>query len=66
MKFKYKIQNNNNNEIIEGIIESPDKFVLAREFREKGNTPIYIEEFKNKASIFSIKMDFFRKFFHSL
>lgn len=52
MKFKYKIQNNKN-EIEEGIIESPDKFVLAREFREKGQTPILIEEFKDKKNFFS-------------
>ncbi len=45
MKFKYKIQNKNN-EIIEGISESPDKFTLAREFRDKGNTPISIEDIK--------------------
>ena len=58
MKFKYKIQNKNN-EIIEGIIESSDKFVLAREFREKGDTPIFIEEFKEKVGIFSMKIKLF-------
>jgi type IV pilus assembly protein PilC len=47
MKFKYKIQNKNN-EIIQGVIESPDKFSLAREFREKGSIPISIEEFKTR------------------
>lgn len=46
MKFKYKIQNKNN-EIVEGIIESADKFSLAREFRDKGSIPIAIEEIKN-------------------
>lgn len=45
MKFKYKIQNKNN-EIVDGISESQDKFTLARDFREKGATPISIEEFK--------------------
>jgi len=57
MKFKYKIQNNNN-EIIEGISESLDKFTLAREFREKGDIPVSIEEFKNKTDNFSIKKNF--------
>jgi len=46
MKFKYKIKNSNN-ELIEGVTDSPDKFILAREFRKKGETPIYIEELKN-------------------
>ncbi|MFA5773587.1 MAG: type II secretion system F family protein [Candidatus Paceibacterota bacterium] len=57
MKFKYKIQNKNYG-IFEGITESPDKFTLAREFREKGNTPIFIEEFKKNTNIFSMKIDF--------
>lgn len=57
MKFKYKIQNKNK-EIIEGVTESPDKFVLAREFRDKGDTPISIEEFK-KADIFTLKINIF-------
>jgi len=58
MKFKYKIQNKNN-EIVEGVIESPDKFVLARDFRDKGETPISIEEFK-KTDIFSLKINIFK------
>jgi len=49
---------NKNNEMVEGIIESPDKFTLARELREKGDTPISIEEFKKNTSIFSMKIDF--------
>ncbi len=60
MKFKYKIQNKNN-EITEGIIESPDKFTLAREFREKGDTPILIEEIKNKEGVLSTKMTLFSR-----
>jgi len=56
MKFKYKIQNNKN-EITEGVQESPDKFTLAREFREKGQIPILIEEFKDgSGSIFKINI----------
>jgi type IV pilus assembly protein PilC len=58
MKFKYKVQNKNS-EIVEGIVESPDKFVLAREFREKGDTPLSIEEFKEKSGVFSIKIKLF-------
>ena len=57
MKFKYKIQNKNN-EMMEGVMESPDKFVLARAFREKGETPISIEEFKNDTGFFTMKISF--------
>jgi len=57
MKFKYKIQSKNN-EIIEGVAESPDKFTLARELREKGEKPIFIEELKNKTG-FSMRINFF-------
>jgi type IV pilus assembly protein PilC len=58
MKFKYKIQDKNN-EIIEGVVESPDKFTLAREFREKGSVPISIEESKEKTGFFSMKINIF-------
>ena len=51
MKFKYRIINKNYG-TFEGITESPDKFTLAREFRERGDTPIYIEEFKEKTNAF--------------
>jgi len=57
MKFKYKIQNKNYG-IFEGIAESPDKFTLARELREKGDTPISIEEFKENKGLFSMKISF--------
>ncbi len=60
MKFKYKIQNKNN-EIVEGIAESADKFSLARDFREKGETPIFINEFKSKMGDFSISKTFFNR-----
>ena len=60
MKFKYKIQNKNG-EIMEGIIESPDKFTLARELREKGDIPISIEEVKNKDGILSVKINLFSR-----
>lgn len=49
MKFKYKIKNAKN-EIIEGVVDSADKFILARDFRNKGETPIYITEVKNSKS----------------
>lgn len=42
MKFKYKAQSTNG-EVSEGVIDAPDKFTVARELREKGNTPISIE-----------------------
>ena len=57
MKFKYKIQNKNS-EIEEGILESKDKFTLAREFRDKGNTPISIEEIKENGGVMNIKIGF--------
>jgi len=60
MKFKYKIQSKNN-EISEGIIDSPDRFTLARELREKGNIPISIEELKDKENSLSLKINFFSK-----
>lgn len=60
MKFKYKIQNKNN-EIVEGVVESPDKFALARELRDKGDTPISVEELKEKKGLFSKKIKFFDK-----
>lgn len=61
MKFKYKIQNKNN-EIIEGVVESSDKFTLAREFRDKGETPLSIEESDSKnKNIFSMNIKIFSK-----
>ena len=60
MKFKYKIQNKNK-EIVEGVIESPDKFVLAREFREKGEIPLSISEVgDNKGKGLSMNITLFR------
>jgi len=58
MKFKYKIQNKNGS-IIEGISESSDKFTLAREFREKGETPISVEELKNGGEVSLMKKNLF-------
>jgi type IV pilus assembly protein PilC len=60
MKFKYKIQNKEG-EIIEGFSESPDKFTLARDFREKGDTPISIEEYKNKMGDPSVRKSFLNR-----
>lgn len=57
MKFKYKAQTKGN-EMEEGIMDSPDKFSLARELREKGLIPIVIEEFKDNKG-FSLKKDLF-------
>ncbi len=58
MKFKYKIQNKNN-EIIEGISEAADRFTLAREFREKNCTPISIEELKDGGKVPLLKKNLF-------
>lgn len=60
MKFKYKIQDKNN-EIIEGIMESTDRFSLAREFREKGQVPISVEEFDNKGGLSIFKKNIFAR-----
>lgn len=57
MKFKYKIQNKEH-EIIEGTADAPDKFFLAREFREKGSTPLLIKELNSKGGLLSINIDF--------
>ena len=43
MKFHYKAQNKDH-QIVEGEASAPDKFVLARELREKGDIPFSIEE----------------------
>lgn len=58
MKFKYKIQNNKK-EIQEGIIDSPDKFTLARNFRQRGEVPISIEEVKNNEESSFFKKNLF-------
>ncbi len=58
MKFKYKEQNKNN-EIVEGIVESADTFTLAREIRERGSTPLSIKEFSEKESKPFLSFDFF-------
>ena len=47
--------------MIEGIAESPDKFILAREFREKGDTPISIQEIKDKSGNFSVSKNLFNR-----
>jgi len=57
MKFKYKIQNKEH-EIIEGTADAPDKFFLAREFREKGSTPLLIKELNSKGGLLSVNIDF--------
>jgi type IV pilus assembly protein PilC len=59
VKFKYKVQNKNN-EIIEGVADSPDKFTLAREFRDKGDFPISIKEVREGKG-FLMKISFSNK-----
>ncbi len=53
MKFKYKEQNKKG-VIVEGIKESPDKFTVAKEIRDKGGVPISIDEYKKKNVIYSL------------
>jgi type IV pilus assembly protein PilC len=48
MLFTYKAKSKTG-EIIEGTLESVDRFALSRDLRSKGNTPISIEE-KGKSS----------------
>ncbi len=48
MKFKYKSQKNDGS-IVEGVIESSDKFNAARIIREKGEIPISLDVFNNKS-----------------
>ena len=60
MKFKYKIQDKNN-EVIEGVAESTDRFSLARDFREKGQVPIMIEELDGKGGFSFLKKNLFAR-----
>ena len=60
MKFKYKAQKKDGG-VIEGVKDSPDKFTLARELREQGNTPVLIEEAKDKAKLSFGSMSLFSK-----
>lgn len=55
MKFKYKVVKKNN-EIFEGILDGSDKFEIARSIRESGETPISIEEIKEKNNFFILKL----------
>ena len=57
MKFKYKIKSRNG-EIIEGIAESTDKLSLAREIRQRGDFPIFINEVKESKGL-KIPLNFF-------
>lgn len=45
MLFSY-VAKSNTGQIIEGTMESPDRFVLSRDLKMKGNTPISIKEIK--------------------
>jgi len=48
MQFKYRSQNIKG-EIVEGVMDSPDKFSVARIIREKGESPISIESLESKS-----------------
>jgi len=61
MFFSYKAKSKNG-EIVEGVMESLDRFSLARELRSRGNTPISIrEKNKNSFDLQSIVMRIFGK-----
>lgn len=61
MKFKYKIIKDKNREIIEGIKEAPDKFALSHEIITQGDTPISIEELKDKDNGLNMKIKLFER-----
>ena len=52
MKFKYKEQTKEG-KILEGIVESPDMFTLAKEIRERGSVPLSVKESDGKDHKFS-------------
>jgi type IV pilus assembly protein PilC len=58
MKFKYKAQDKNH-QIIEGFMDAPDKFTLAREIIKMGHIPISIKELKNNFFSSAFKIDLF-------
>ncbi len=58
MKFKYKEQTKSG-EVIEGVKEASDKFSVAKEIRENGNTPLSITEFKEGGILSFTKISFF-------
>ncbi|NVN96779.1 type II secretion system F family protein [Candidatus Nomurabacteria bacterium] len=58
MKFKYKEQTKEG-KIIEGIVESPDMFTLAKEIRERGSVPLSVKESDGKDHKFSFNFEIF-------
>ncbi len=63
MKFKYKKQNKEG-KIIEGEIESPNKFIAAKEIRDEGDIPlsVSIDTSENRFSIKNLnKISFFNR-----
>ncbi len=50
MQFKYKAQNKEK-KIVEGVLEAPDRFALARKLREDGLLPLETKEFKEHGKI---------------
>ncbi len=60
MKFKYKAQTKDK-KMIEGVKDSPDRFALSRDIRDEGNTPISIEEVKDKKGTSILQFDIFGK-----
>ncbi len=58
MLFKYKAKTKTG-EVIEGVLEAPDRFALSKDLRAKGNTPISVNE-KTEGFNFTA---FFERFF---
>ena len=50
MKFSYKAQSKKG-EIVEGVIEAPDKYSAARMIRDQGLSPISTKEFKSAHTV---------------
>lgn len=60
MKFSYKVQTKEG-KIVEGVMDAPDNFALARIIREQGNTPVSIKEFKENEKKGLMNMVLFSK-----
>ena len=50
MKFKYKEQNKEG-KAVEGVLEAPDKFAVAKEIRAQGGVPLWIKKGEDKKKI---------------
>ncbi len=60
MKFHYKAQTKDH-QTVEGEGNAPDKFILARELREKGTIPFLIEEISSSTKTSEHTLDIFHR-----